>query len=116
MRPATRRSSRPRPGNDGAADCSILKQIENDVTSPADAARITEVLIYRADQNGAVLNGQQNVYTRTGSTSCTLPDSTVLTVPYTASSISYPTTDRCNILLGTAAAVTRDTRRSTPSA
>jgi Flp pilus assembly protein TadG len=88
-------------GNDGAADCSILKQIENDVSAPADASRIVEVRIYRADQNGAVLNGQENIYTRTGSTSCTLPDNNVLTVPYTASSISYPPSDRCNVLLGT---------------
>ena len=70
------------------------------MSSPSDPARIQEVDIYRADQNGGVFGGQINVYTRTGSMSCTLTDNTVVTVPYSASSVSYPATTRCNILLG----------------
>ncbi len=87
-------------GNDASADCLILRQVERDVSSPSDPARIQEVDIYRADQNGGVFGGQINVYTRTGSTSCTLTDNTVVTVPYKATSVSYPADTRCNILLG----------------
>ena len=89
-------------GNASAADCVILQQIENDVTAPADHSRITEVAIYRSDQNGAVYAGQQNVYTRTGSTSCLMPDGSTLTVPYSAppADLNYPAADRCNILAG----------------
>ena len=89
-------------GNSSAADCVILQQIENDVTSPADRSRITEVVIYRADQNGAVYGGQQNIYTRTGATSCLMSDGSTLTVPYSApaADLTYPATDRCNILAG----------------
>lgn len=88
-------------GNNDAADCVILQQVENDVSSPADKKRIQQVVIYRADQNGAAMSGQQNVYTRTGSTTCTLPTGT-LTVPYSASSIGYAAASRCNVLAGSA--------------
>jgi Flp pilus assembly protein TadG len=88
-------------GNNAAADCVILAQVEKDVSAPADPARITQVVIYRSDQNGAVYGGQQNVYTRTGSTSCTLSDGTTLTVPYTASGGgTYPPASRCNVQTG----------------
>jgi hypothetical protein len=96
-------------GNAVGADCVILKQIENDTTAPADPARITEVDIYRADQNGAVFGGQQNVYTRTKSTTCTLPDGTSLTVPYFATSTTYVDTTRCNIQAGCGGGRTLDT-------
>ena len=39
-----------------------------------------------------------NIYNRTGSTTCTLPDGTTLTVPYTLSgSAGYVDTTRCNV-------------------
>jgi len=93
-------------GNAAEADCLILQQVENDVGAPADKARIQQVVIYRADQNGAVYLGQQNVYMRTGlytpgnSTSCTLADGSTLTVPYTTTAPTYPAASRCNILAG----------------
>ena len=88
-------------GNNTGADCVILAQIEKDVTAPADRSRISQVVIYRADQNGAVYMGQQNVYTRTGSTPCTLSDGTSLTVPYSISgSALYPMATRCNVQAG----------------
>ncbi len=87
-------------GSAPGADCVILKQVENDMTAPVDPSRITEVVIYRSDQNGAVVGGQQNVYTRTSSTTCTLPDGTGLTVPYSASSKTYLDVNRCNVLAG----------------
>ena len=68
-------------GNNAGADCIILAQVEKDVTAPADRTRITQVTIYRSDQNGAVYSGQQNLYTRTGSTTCTLSDGTTLDCP-----------------------------------
>ena len=67
-------------GNSVDADCVILDQVERDVTAPADRTRITQVTIYRSDQNGAVIGGQQNVYTRGGSTVCTMTDGTTLSV------------------------------------
>jgi len=89
-------------GNSAFADCLILRVVEQDVSAPAADNRIQEVDIYRADQNGAVYGGQQNTYTRTGSTSCTMPDGSTLTVPYTATSSTYPASSRCDIIAGTA--------------
>jgi Flp pilus assembly protein TadG len=97
-------------GNNSGADCVILAQIEKDVSAPASAAKITQVSIYHADQNGAVIGGQQDVYTRTGSTSCTLSDGTTVTVPYTASGTpTYAPAGRCNVLAGCGSGRTLDT-------
>ena len=92
-------------GNSSAADCVILRTIEDDIGAPADKTRITQVLVYRADRNGAILN--QQTYIRTGvlaqganSTTCTLADGTVLTEPYKATSTGYPAASRCNIVAG----------------
>lgn len=88
-------------GNDAGADCQILAKVEADVTAPANSSRITQVTIYRTDQSGAVYSGQQNLYTRTGSTTCTLSDGATLTVPYSISgSVGYPAASRCNVLAG----------------
>ncbi len=89
-------------GNSPAADCIILRQIESDVTAPADPSRIIQVVIYRSDRNGAVYGGQEDIYTRTGSTTCTLLDGGVLTVPYSADpgNLTYAADTRCNVLAG----------------
>ncbi len=88
-------------GNDTGADCAILAQVEKDVSAPADPSRINHVVIYRSDQNGAVIGGQENTYLRTGTTTCTMSDGTTVTVPYSISgSVSYPAADRCNIQVG----------------
>jgi Flp pilus assembly protein TadG len=88
-------------GNGLGADCSILARIEKDVTAPANPARITQVVIFRSDQNGAVVGGQQNVYTRTGTTSCTMADGSTVVVPYSISGTgTYPASGRCNTLAG----------------
>jgi Flp pilus assembly protein TadG len=93
-------------GNDPTADCQILARVERDVDAPADRARITQV-INRADQNGLVVGGRQNVYERTGSTSCTLSDGTTVTVPYSVSgAVNYPASARCNVLAGCGAGST----------
>jgi Flp pilus assembly protein TadG len=97
-------------GNAAGADCVILRQVENDVSAPAIPSRITEVVIYRSDQNGAVLGGQQNVYVRNGSTTCAMADGTSLTVPYTSSGgQTYLDSGRCNILAGCGSGRTLDT-------
>jgi Flp pilus assembly protein TadG len=88
-------------GNNPGADCAILAQVEKDVSAPANPAQITQVVIYRSDQNGTVLGGQQNAYTRTGSTTCPMADGSSLTVPYTISgTAAYPASGRCNVQLG----------------
>ena len=87
-------------GNNTGADCAILAQIEKDVAAPADPSRITQVVIYHSDQNGAVVGGEQNTYSRTGTTTCTLSDGTTMTVPYTMSSGTYPSSGRCNVQVG----------------
>lgn len=96
-------------GNAHGADCVILQQVENDVGAPADRSRITQVIIYRADQNGAIVGGQENIYTRTGSMTCPMLDGSSLTVPYTASSLTYVDATRCNILAGCGGGRTLDT-------
>lgn len=88
-------------GSNSAADCLVLAQVEKDVTVPADASRITQVVIYRTDQNGALYGGQQNVYVRTGSTSCALSDGTTLAVPYSVTgTATYLPSTRCNVQAG----------------
>jgi Flp pilus assembly protein TadG len=85
-------------GNAGSADCVILRAIEDDVTAPASKARITQVLIYRSDANGTVKNS--NTYVRSNSTTCTMADGKLLTVPYQATATGYPAATRCNIVAG----------------
>lgn len=89
-------------GNSTAADCVILQQIENDVTAPAVAARITRVDIYETDSNGTPVSGL-TTYTRTGTTTCLLPTGGTMSVPYKLVSNGYPaspTSIRCNVLAG----------------
>jgi Flp pilus assembly protein TadG len=87
-------------GNSAGADCVILTKVEQDVSAPADSGRITAVEIYWSDQNGNLLHGQKNVWNRTGSTTCTFPDGTTTSVPYTAGSLGYLEANRCNIEKG----------------
>jgi hypothetical protein len=84
------------------ADCLMLQSIESDLSAPVHPTQIQQVLIYRADENGNPISGEQDVYTRTGSTTCMMSDGSTVTVPYTASSIGYPPATRCDILAGAA--------------
>ena len=85
-------------GNAIGADCVILNKVEQGVGAPASTSRITKVEIYKAGKTGNALAGKVNTYNRTGSTTCTMPDSTTLTVPYTLSGAAgYVDTSRCNI-------------------
>jgi hypothetical protein len=81
-------------GNDLGADCLILDRIERQLGSPLDKRDIMQVQIIRTNTTGAVIQAA-NVYTRSGSMTC--GDTTV---PYRASSIGYPETQRCNVQAG----------------
>ncbi len=83
-------------GNGDGADCVILQSVETALNSPTDKTSVQQVRIYQADVRG---NEQAaNVYSRTGSTSCTFQDGTTVTVPYSATSIGYPETGRCTVI------------------
>jgi hypothetical protein len=102
-------------GNQNGSDCRILASVERNIGSPADDRRVTEVVVFRANARGIPLtpSGGQgsalanpttwmaNVYARSGSTTCTYPDGTSVTVPYTASGGNdYPESARCNVVGG----------------
>jgi hypothetical protein len=78
----------------------VLQSIEDDINTPASTAYISSVDIYWADPDGGVKVGKVNHYVRSGSTSCTYQDGTTITVPYTATTIGYLDTSRCNALKG----------------
>ncbi|MGH2512853.1 MAG: TadE/TadG family type IV pilus assembly protein [Candidatus Limnocylindrales bacterium] len=89
-------------GNASGADCAILKKIEQDITGPSDAANITNVQIYWADSaTGAIKGSYVNTYTRSTSQTiaCSISGST-FTLPYSAPTIGYPESSRCNVISG----------------
>ncbi len=87
-------------GSAPGADCVILQSVDGDISAPAADSRIVRVSIYRSDHNGTQIGGSANVYDRTGSTTCTYPDDSTLTVHYTLVSAGYPEEDRCNYIGG----------------
>jgi Flp pilus assembly protein TadG len=88
-------------GNGSGADCVILDRIEDSISAPASESQITKVEIYKANKNGNPQAGRINVYTRTGSTPCTLPDGTTMSVPYSmVGAPGYADSQRCNTVNG----------------
>jgi Flp pilus assembly protein TadG len=87
-------------GSLAGTDCVILQRIESDVVSPSTALRLQSVTIYWSDRNGDQIGPNQNVYTRSGSTSCTYPDGNTITVPYTLTTAGYLESARCSVLAG----------------
>jgi Flp pilus assembly protein TadG len=91
-------------GSSPGADCVILEQVLDDVGAPADSARVSRVTIFWSDQNGQPKAGGgtvfQTVYDRGGTTTCTFPDNTSLTVPFRLVQDNYPVASRCNFLGG----------------
>src|SRR5437763_13663098 len=87
-------------GNEDGTDCVVLQRIESDVYSPSTALRIQQVAVYWSDRNGDQIGSNQNVYSRSGSTSCTYPDGATITVPYTLTPAGYPESPRCSVLAG----------------
>jgi Flp pilus assembly protein TadG len=88
-------------GNGLGADCVILVQIEQDITTPANANKIRRVDIYRTNRSGT-MQGSPTTYIRNGGTptTCNYPDGSSLTVPYNLSANGYPEAGRCNVLAG----------------
>ena len=87
-------------GSLDGTDCVVLQRIESDVVSPSTSLRIQQISIYWSDRNGDQIGTNQNIYTRTGSTSCTYPDGTTITVPYTLATAGYVESSRCSVLGG----------------
>jgi Flp pilus assembly protein TadG len=91
-------------GEDVGSDCVVLASIEDDVQLPASRVKISQVVIYWADSQGAIVSQssvpQMQVYTRTGTTTCTQPDNSTITVPYVLASGAYPESERCSVLAG----------------
>lgn len=86
-------------GNIAGADCLILRRIETDVSAPSDRRKILDVVIERAALAGNQSYAQQK-WSRTGSTDCTLPDGSVIALPYTLVVAGYPEAQRCTVLGG----------------
>ncbi len=89
-------------GNQQGADCFILSQIEDDVDPPNNTAQILQVEIQRTSLTGN-RPFQHQIYTRTGSMLCTLPDGTEITIPYQPGARTlpaYPEDQRCPVLSG----------------
>jgi Flp pilus assembly protein TadG len=87
-------------GSAEGADCVILQSVEDDVRAPSADPAISSVDIYWSTPEGDAKPGFVNHYIRSGSTTCTYPDDSVLVVPYTAALIGYADTTRCNTLKG----------------
>src|SRR5438046_3791040 len=68
-------------GSLDGTDCVVLQRVDGDVVSPSAAVRIQQISIYWSDRNGDQYGSNQHVYSRTGSSSCTYPDGTPITVP-----------------------------------
>ena len=86
-------------GNGTGADCAVLKAVESDYRAPTNAAQIQKVEIYKATAAGAQ-SGGATAYNRTGSLTCTLPDGTSVTLPYSIATDGYPMANRCNLIAG----------------
>jgi len=93
-------------GSSAWSDCKVLEGVENDVAPPLNRASIQNVAIFRTDRAGnPVVPPEQNVWTRSGSTTCTGLNGTTFTVPYALGAPpdnSYQPNDasRCDRLSG----------------
>jgi hypothetical protein len=93
-------------GNNDAADCFILDQIEQAITAPATPNNILQVVVYWDNASGK----PANTYVRTGvrvaggsdSTTCDLPgnDPTMVEPYRLTGGLNYAPISRCNIIAG----------------
>lgn len=86
-------------GSTSGADCLVLQEVDDKLTTPNNDNNISTVQIQRTNAAGGTILAA-NVWSRSGSTTCTLADSTTVTVPYTITSTGYPDSQRCNIIAG----------------
>lgn len=84
-------------GNNAAADCLILNEIESMFNAPADERQISRVEIQRTNPSGSSVLAT-SAFSRSGSMSCTLIDGSTMRVPYSAISNGYPPSQRCSVL------------------
>ena len=87
-------------GNNVGTDCVVLDAVERDIVSPARNIQIQTVTIYWSDKNGEQIGTNGNIYTRTGTTTCSYGGGPTLTVPYTLTTPSYLEGVRCDVLAG----------------
>ena len=92
-------------GNEQYADAVILQRIDNDITTPANPAKIVTVDIYWVDttkKDASPLSGHENIYTYDGGAhDFLLTDGTThISLPFKTTSIGYLDTDRCNYNMG----------------
>lgn len=87
-------------GRIAGTDCVVLDRVERDIVSPAQPVRVQTVKIFWSDRNGVEQGGQENLYTRGGSLTCTYGNGTSLTVPYSLTTALYVEADRCDVLAG----------------
>ena len=81
-------------GNEADADCLILARVENDLQPPVDKSHVVEVDIVRTSATGTGTLAEDS-YVRSG-----IKDCGTYSVPYTATSLGYQESQRCNILAG----------------
>jgi hypothetical protein len=86
-------------GNQSGADCLILDSIERDVGVPNNPGNVSQVIIERAALAGNLSYASQ-VWARSGSTDCLLPDGTPTRIPYQLITVGYPESQRCSVLGG----------------
>ena len=87
-------------GKNEGTDCQVLRAVERELTPPTTPSRVARVEIYWSDANGNQIGPNVNRYDRTGSLTCTNPDGTSATVPYTLTTADYPESERCDALDG----------------
>jgi hypothetical protein len=81
-------------GNNEAADCRILQQIDKDLNPPTNETQVLTVHIFSATETGDPLSPpKEQTYTRGGTTTCGS-----ITAPYTIGTSDYPYTVRCSDL------------------
>jgi len=87
-------------GGQIGADCLILQQIEEDVTTPNRREAILQVVIQQTSLTGN-FPYLENRWERNGtSTDCELPNGDPITVPYQLTVADYPESERCSALKG----------------
>lgn len=99
-------------GSATGADCVIIAKVLEDMKAPVDANQVQQIIIYRANPNGAPIGGSYtaagNVYDRGGTIDCSAVGGSS-SVPFTLTASNYPeglpasvggSGNRCNFLNG----------------
>jgi Flp pilus assembly protein TadG len=86
-------------GNTAGADTAVLQRVDNDVTTPANAAKIKTVTIFWVDTSTPNASSKADeIYTYDGgSHPFTMPDGTTVYLPFVQTLDNYPYSKRCNV-------------------